>query len=232
MTLSGKTIKVVFLFVISYMEYTSFIAALEDRLKKPLPGVAVQLQMASEARFLPSEDLPDPADARDSSVLIMLYPDHEVIKTVFILRTSYEGVHSGQVSFPGGQHEAGDATPYDTALREAQEETGVDVNHLKILGKLTDLYIPPSNFNVFPVVGCFFEKPFFTIDSNEVERLIEADVSELLKERVRKRTRMVIRGYNVGVPYFDIEGTVVWGATAMILNELLAVIREVYVREK
>jgi 8-oxo-dGTP pyrophosphatase MutT (NUDIX family) len=216
------------LFAMSYMEYISFIAALEARLKRPLPGVAMQLQMASEARFLPSDDLPDPADARDSSVLIMLYPEHEAIKTVFILRTSYEGVHSGQVGFPGGQYEAGDATPYETALREAREETGVDVSHLKILGKLTDLYIPPSNFNVFPVVGCFFEKPFFTIDSHEVVRLIETDISELLDERVKKRTRMVIRGHNVGVPYFDIDGMVVWGATAMILNELLAVIRDVY----
>jgi 8-oxo-dGTP pyrophosphatase MutT (NUDIX family) len=207
--------------------FTRFIEALEERLKMPLPGATAQLKMASESRLLHPEGLPDPVKAKQSSVLVVIYLDEMTVRTVFILRTSYDGVHSGQVSFPGGQREDGDATLYDTAFREAHEEIGIDVSHLKILGKLTDLYIPPSNFNVFPVVACLFEEPSFVIDKNEVVRIIEANLADLLDYRIRKRTEMVIRGYKVGVPYFDIEGLVVWGATAMILNELLEVVREV-----
>jgi len=161
------------------MDFPGFIIALEHRLQRPLPGRAAQLRMTSLARLhrLLNGSVPD--DARLSSVLILLYPDHEAIAFPLMLRPEYRGVHSGQISLPGGKSEETDESIVYTALREAREEIGIDAGQVQVIGRLTEMYIPPSNFLVTPVVGFLPVRPVFRPDPGEVVRILEATLGEL-----------------------------------------------------
>ena len=118
-----------------------------------------------------------------------------------------------------------DENVIQTALREAEEEVGIDRHQVRLLGKLTDLYIPTSNFLVSPVVGFLEGTPEFIPDENEVSRIVKTDLDFLLSPEIRKRTVLEL-GENIRLdtPYFEIDGEVVWGATAMILSELIQVL--------
>ncbi len=163
-----------------------------------------------------------PADAHINGVLILLYLHNDRLWLPLILRPEYPGVHSGQISLPGGRIEECDSGLKDTALREAQEEIGVDPQYVRILGKLTPLYIGASNNLVHPFVGCVSSRPTFVTDEREVALLIETPISDLLcKDKLRHDTRQ-INGRTVYVPYYHVCDQMVWGATAMILSEFLA----------
>jgi 8-oxo-dGTP pyrophosphatase MutT (NUDIX family) len=164
-------------------------------------------------------------DAQPSGVLILFYPVGNKIYTVFILRPTYEGVHSGQVSLPGGKQEPGDLDITETALREASEEIGVDSKEVQIIGKLTDLYIPPSNFLVTPVVGYSLSRPTFRIDPFEVEKIIEAELSLLLYNPTIEQLKITVRdGMEIEAPAYIMDGNIIWGATAMIISELREIV--------
>jgi 8-oxo-dGTP pyrophosphatase MutT (NUDIX family) len=205
--------------------FEEFISNLEKGLQCPLPGIKAQLMMASSSRLRWIQQWMDTSGAKESSVLILLYPDGDKVKTVLILRQDNSGVHSGQVSFPGGRREETDKTLFDTALREAYEEIGLKRTEVKILGHLTNLYIPPSNFNVFPVVGYISEKPSFRIDKSEVNHIIEVAIADLLDDRYRKVKDIKAGIFTIHAPCFEIDGVTIWGATAMIISELLEVIK-------
>jgi 8-oxo-dGTP pyrophosphatase MutT (NUDIX family) len=140
-------------------------------------------------------------------------------------RPDYNGVHSGQISFPGGKKEPEDEDLIQTALREAFEETGVNPAKTEIIGRLTPLFIPVSNTIVYPVIGWTDEKPIFNQKSEEVLFLIDADLKRFLDASIVKTKPVEIRGEMLGVKYFDYEENTIWGATAMIINELLVIIR-------
>jgi 8-oxo-dGTP pyrophosphatase MutT (NUDIX family) len=193
-----------------------------DAFKKPLPGSAAQQKMSPSRRRPVNIDRP----LRNSSVLIMLYPCLESICTVFIKRVEYEGIHSGQISLPGGMVEEKDPSFSDTALRETMEETGVPIGDLQIVGALTPLHIPVSNFKVYPFIATCRKRPDFRPDPGEVQYIIETGIDELLAPDNRKTKVMNIDGNEVEIPYYDIRGNHVWGATAMILSEFLEVYRE------
>jgi 8-oxo-dGTP pyrophosphatase MutT (NUDIX family) len=196
---------------------------LASELKKPLPGVDAQLRMSPEMRRPVSVEYP----LKDAGVLILLYPHISRIYTVFIKRTEYEGVHSGQVSLPGGMFEEEDGSLMNTALREANEETGIDISSVTIIGKLTPLHIPVSNVNVHAFVGVTDSRPDFIHDPAEVQYLIEESLDELLNEVNKKTRAMTLFGNEVIVPYFDIKGNHIWGATAMIISEFSEVLKRV-----
>lgn len=164
---------------------------------------------------------------RLSAVMALFYPKDEQLHVVLMKRPEYDGAHSGQVSFPGGKMEEFDADLEATALREAEEETGLDRNKIKVLGKLTDLYIPPSGFLVSPYVGALDETPVFSPDEREVAALIEMPVSMLLDDTIVQQKKIHIKSHNVYIdtPYFDVFGHVVWGATCMMLSELKEVLK-------
>jgi 8-oxo-dGTP pyrophosphatase MutT (NUDIX family) len=164
-------------------------------------------------------------DARIAAVLILLYPYNNSIYTVFMQRHDYNGVHGGQISFPGGKKEDSDFDNIQTALREAHEETGVDPSTISVIGTLTPLFIPVSNMIVTPVVGWTDKKPVFKHQEEEVVFLFEADLKRLLDTSIVKTKPMEIRGEIIGVKYFDYDGHVIWGATAMIFYELLIILR-------
>jgi 8-oxo-dGTP pyrophosphatase MutT (NUDIX family) len=161
-------------------------------------------------------------EAKVNGVLILFYPFQNEIYLPLILRPIYRGVHSGQVSLPGGRKEPGDSDVVDTALREAEEEIGVNSACVRILGQISPVYIGASNNIVYPSVGWIDSRPDFTTDRREVALLIEAPLSALLNpSNIRSESRQ-LNGRSVDVPYYRVCGQSVWGATAMILGELLA----------
>jgi len=197
---------------------------LRSELKKSLPGIEVQLQMAPPDRSLKNFPRVPQADASIAAVLIILYQHNDSVNTVFIQRPDYEGVHSGQISFPGGRKELEDTDIIKTALREAYEEVGVDLSEISVVGTLTPLFIPVSKTIVTPVAGWTNNKPAFKIQEEEVVYLIEGDLKKFLNPSIIKIKRFDILGEMRNIKYFDYEGHIIWGATAMILNELLAII--------
>jgi len=159
---------------------------------------------------------------KKSAVLILLYPKNNKTQLVLMVRAKDNSVHSEQVSFPGGKVEKLDVSIADTALREANEELGIIPSSVEIIGKLTKLYIPPSNFDVFPVVGITNTTPIFTAN-NEVKKIIETDINTLLKPTT---VGNAVINNKFTSPCYYIDGEVVWGATAMILAELIEVIKK------
>lgn len=203
-----------------------FVTTLKTELQKVLPGTYVQWQMASSDRMLKKFPKVPGKDARVAAVLILLFPVNGSIYTVFMQRPDYDGVHGGQISFPGGKQEPSDENIIKTAMREANEETGVDTSRISVIGKLTPLFIPVSNMIVTPVVGWTKEKPVFKHHAEEVVFLFDASIKKFLDPAIIKIKPMQIRGEMIEVKYFDYEGKIIWGATAMILKELLTILNK------
>jgi 8-oxo-dGTP pyrophosphatase MutT (NUDIX family) len=201
-----------------------FAELLKQELQKELPGTEIQWQMASSDRMIKNFPRIPGKDARVAAVLILLYPYMGSIHTVFMQRHDYDGVHGGQISFPGGKKEPIDIDVIHTAIREAAEETGVDAAEIGVIGTLTPLYIPVSNMIVTPVVGWTKKKPTFNHQKEEVVFLFDAELKRLLDPSILKTKPFKIRGEMISVKYFDYEGNMIWGATAMILHELLTII--------
>lgn len=204
-------------------DFATFIDKLKIRLQQPLPGLTAHSVMASETRL--KLKMPSPNErTRESAVLILFYPSDNQVFIPLILRPQYDGVHGGQMAFPGGRAEKEDEHLERTALREAQEEIGVRVSDITILGKLTKLFIPPSNFYVQPVVGFMTRKPDFYPDPREVDKVIEITLENLKNPEIIGRKTLFVRGIEVDTPFYEILNTTVWGATAMMVSELLMII--------
>jgi 8-oxo-dGTP pyrophosphatase MutT (NUDIX family) len=205
---------------------TNFIARLREALSRPLPGLDAQLRMAPAPR-LGWDPLKFPDGARDGAALLLVYPHDETLHVALTVRGSGLRNHTGQVSLPGGRVDDGE-TLEAAALREATEEIGVDPSTIELLGRLTPLHIPVSGFLLHPVVGYTSMRPAFQRAEWEVARIIEAPVSVLSDPAVVKReirTRVVNgQSVDVDVPFFDIDGEKVWGATAMVLAEFCAIL--------
>jgi 8-oxo-dGTP pyrophosphatase MutT (NUDIX family) len=198
---------------------------LRKEILKGLPGTDVQWQMASSDRMIINFPRVPGKDARAASVLILLYPRNGSIYTIFMQRPRYDGVHSGQISFPGGKQEPYDKDSIRTAVREANEETGVDPDKISVIGTLTPLFIPVSNTLVTPVVAWTDEKPAFILRKEEVVFLFDADISRFYDPSIIKTRPLQIGEETIDVKYFDYEGNMIWGATSMILHELLVIIK-------
>jgi 8-oxo-dGTP pyrophosphatase MutT (NUDIX family) len=207
------------------MKFEKLILGLESALKAPLPGKNAQIEMSPVPIDLRRFEVNFPGDHRKSGVLILFYPDRGSIFFPLIKRPEYPGFHSGQVALPGGKMELSDANIIETALREAEEEIGLDRMKVNVLGSLSDLYIPVSNFLVSPVIGFLEKRPELVPEEKEVSRIIPAELPNLLKPEIRKKKILDLgRNINLDTPYFEIDGEVVWGATAMILSELIQVV--------
>jgi 8-oxo-dGTP pyrophosphatase MutT (NUDIX family) len=170
-------------------------------------------------------------ECREAGVLVLLLPRPDGTPAVVLtVRRETLPDHAGQISFPGGQRE-GTESLAETALREAEEEVALDPAAVELLGTLTPLYIPPSNFCVHPHVGALPHRPSLTPTDREVERILHAPLSRLLAPETRVVKPWTLHGEDVEVPCYEIEGHAVWGATAMMLAELLAVVRDVLERD-
>jgi len=208
-------------------KFNDFVNELKQQLTKPLPGFEAQLKMTSSERSIESELKAKHNGAKKGAVLILFYPYKNSVYTVFIQRQEYEGVHSGQISFPGGRFEDFDKSLINTALRESQEEVGIDISKVKILGSISQLYIPPSNFLVLPVVGTTNVRPDFCPDNKEVKEILEIEFSSFLDEKnIAYKEIRVFNKLTITAPCYNVEGKIIWGATAMILSELCEILKQ------
>lgn len=208
------------------LDFNTFISRLKNRLENTtLPGQDAQLTMAPITRLEEIKRKQTDNSPKQSAVLVLFYPNQNNTKLVFIKRPIDDTVHSGQIAFPGGRVEPDDQDLIHTALREANEEVNVYPSEVKILGSLTKLHIPPSNFDVHPIVGYSKIRPNFR-GNEEVAKIIEVSVDELIDPKSQTTKTIHHRlGKLVDVPCFFIEDEVIWGATAMMLGELLAMIK-------
>ncbi len=207
------------------MIFAEFIEGLSTKLKEELPGQEAQRRMAPFETNQDRFNLEAKNEAQSGAVLILFYPDNHEIYFPLIQRPTYDGVHSDQVALPGGKREITDIDLIQTALREAREEIGIKEESIKIIGFLTELYIPVSNFRVLPVIGYSLDKPSFIPDNHEVKEIILANV-EILTNDIERKVADIRVGekYDLKAPYFSVEDRLIWGATAMMLSELQAVL--------
>jgi 8-oxo-dGTP pyrophosphatase MutT (NUDIX family) len=204
-----------------------FAKRLKLRLGLPLPGSAAQILMAHEERKLFFNSNVVPQHARLSSVLILIYQEANRFYIPLIERQQDGHVHGGQVSLPGGKHDPNDENLSVTAIREAEEEIGISKNDIQLIGRLTEFYIPPSNFIVHPFVAIHSGVPGFFPEAREVARIVPIRLDQLLDNRCIKQCEITLRnGLTISAPAFCLEGLVIWGATAMILSELRVLLTE------
>jgi 8-oxo-dGTP pyrophosphatase MutT (NUDIX family) len=208
-------------------DFDTLMGRLAQRITQPLPGATAHIPL----RAMPMGDLKPVFEhklpPKPGSVLILLYPEENSIKFPLTLRADYLGAHSGQISLPGGKSEPGESD-VETALRECEEEIGVRRQAVKVIGKLSDFFVIPSNIMVTPVIGTIEKRPAFVADPVEVVKILEGDVYELVRDDAIRQKEILAAGhYRMMAPHFEIGGEVVWGATAMILNELRTILREI-----
>ncbi len=204
--------------------FDSFCNELQLQLAKPLPGYEAQKRMEPPSRQqllqIPRTEAP-----REGAVLIAFFPDQQGISTIMIQRSVYDGVHSGQIAFPGGRRDPSDQSLTETALREAVEEVGVQRDTIMVIGSLSTLYIPPSNFDVLPVIAILSERPALKIQPEEVTEAFFVPLRKLTNPENCQLKTIHVRNYSIAnVPAYCIDNRIIWGATAMIISELLAVL--------
>jgi len=197
--------------------------SLRVRLQGPKPGLTAQLKMVTNPR--PGDKTyMDVGDAcLKAGVLVLLYPWREKLHLVLTRRTSTVAHHQAQISFPGGRMDKRESA-VKAAIREAHEELQIMPDSLRILGELTPLYVPPSNYCIYPVVAAVVERPDFRPSAVEVAEIIEVPVEHLLDPTNVRQETWPLRGMDVRVPFYLFEGHKIWGATAMILAELVYLI--------
>lgn len=202
------------------------IRALEQQLSKPLPGKDAQEKMRPYLPIAPFLDLPQIMKPKESAVMALLYPKQDIPHLLLIERNIYRGPHSGQISLPGGKLDKNESY-FEAAIRETKEEVDVDQHAYNIIGQLSKLYVPASNFNIQPFVGIAHQAPIIHPNEREVAMILETPLSYLFeKERRKEKIMKSSMGIDLMAPYFDIYDRSLWGATAMILSELIEIIQE------
>lgn len=187
-----------------------------------LPDFDAQAAQARMAPIPRPERPPEtPGTARQAGVLVLLYPNGGDGKLHFVLmrRNEYPGVHSGQIGLPGGKHEDGESLQ-ETALREAEEEVGAPRQQIQVIGKLTRLYVPPSDYDIHPTVGYCDHHPVWQADPHEVAEIIEVPLDLLLDDSIKGSEQVTRYERPFTIHYYHVGPHKVWGATAIMLSEL------------
>tara|TARA_B100000989_G_scaffold283688_1_gene249790 strand:- start:558 stop:1196 length:639 start_codon:yes stop_codon:yes gene_type:complete len=207
-----------------FLKFKKIISKINDF---KLPGKSSFLELAPSDRVKQILDGYIPNNSVKAAVTLLFYGDHKnKTRLVLILRNTYEGVHSNQVAFPGGKKEICDQNLKETAIRETIEEIGLLKKNIVIQKELTEIYIPPSNCTVKPYL-CFYEKlPKFKPSSHEVAFIYNPLLEDLLDLSITKSEILIGEEFKT-VPSFKIENKIVWGATAMIINEFVTLFKEV-----
>lgn len=206
------------------MNFKCLLDELSYLLEQPLPGDDSHIKMSPYKRANASLILKSNKKPNMASVLLLLYLDcNDNIMFPLIKRTNYRGTHGGQISLPGGKLENNESLK-NTAIRETEEEIGVNKNSIKLLGKLTQVYTPPSNFLITPFVGFVNKKPKYFINKREVDFVFDVNIKDLIDDSSVKTKKIPITKYEkenmyIKAPYYDLENQIVWGATALILSE-------------
>ncbi len=199
---------------------------IRHRLSSPLPGELAHttLRAVPVGSLIPKFEHKLPP--RLGGVLILLYQDEGIIRFPLIKRPEYLGAHSGQISFPGGKAEPGEDA-VQAALREGEEEIGIKREKLNVLGTLSNFLVIPSNFIITPVIATLNSQPDFIPDAYEVAKILSGSVEELVHDDAIKQQEILAAGqFRMMAPHFAIDGEIVWGATAMVLNEFRMILRD------
>jgi len=213
------------------MELEYFISIFSKIEKLPLPGKYAHRSMTSPRRAvqLATENLTTKTPKK-AAVLALCYPDEfNRIHLLLIKRKSIKGdVHSAQIGFPGGSVASDDHSLLHTALREAEEEVGILRDDIDQIMKLSELYIPPSNFLVQPFFGIAKQPPNFKIQEGEVDYILEVPLMYFLDD-VNISTHTISNSYltNIDFPAFIYNQEVIWGATAMMIGEIRTLIKQI-----
>ena len=207
------------------IESATLSKTLENRLKRMLPGLQAQLKMTPHPRpgHQPYQEVGDLSIK--AGVLLLLYPREDKLHLVLTKRTEKLSHHQAQISLPRGRQDPGESLT-QTALREAREELGFQPDAVRIIGTLTPLYIPPSNYCIYPFVSSVDARPHFSPSPMEVAEIIEVPLGHLLDVKNRMEEIWTIRGIKVSVPFYSFQEHKIWGATAMVLSEFLEVLRD------
>ncbi|HEY9489042.1 MAG TPA: CoA pyrophosphatase [Chryseosolibacter sp.] len=208
------------------MDFGELCSKLKERLGHPLPGRQAHdvflAKPVGDVRPLVDRKLPP----KPGGVIILLYEDQGIVKFPLIKRPDYPGAHGGQISLPGGKAEKGEDA-IQTALRECEEEIGVDRYAIRVLGKLSDFYVMASNYLVTPIVSFIEHKPVFRPDPYEVSRIVEARLEDVEGVDTVKEKEILAAGkYRMIAPHFEVDSEIVWGATAMMLNEFRVILNQ------
>lgn len=205
----------------------SIIQKLQQNIQTNLPGEAAHLPMSPLGRGRSSILMKNVDTYKLSSVAVIIYPNQYDFQIILTQRATYQGVHSGQISFPGGREEPFDKLPINTAIRETKEEINLDLLPSEFLGNLTNVFIPVSNFLVRPFVFFLPEQPLFQ-NNYEVTESFSIPFSTLLDEKVvQLKTVTVAQNYQMKVPCFFVNDKIIWGATAIILNEFKMILQNI-----
>ena len=197
-----------------------FIERLSNRLDECLHGRTAQKKMMIKSkRIIPKED----QRGIPAAVLILLYPTDNEWYFFLTKRTKTVEHHKGQISLPGGMVEEGESYK-NAALRETFEEIGVSSSKINIIGTLTPFYVPVSKFEIFPFIGWTVKKPETVMHDVEVERIFSPSIKNLMLEETKKEKKDIISDRSIAIPYYDLDGEVVWGATSIILSEFKAIL--------
>jgi len=200
------------------------LSSLERRLRGEKPGLEAQLKMVPDHRRHDKTYREAGDTCLRAAVLVLIYPGEGGPHLVLTQRTTQVVHHQAQISFPGGQMDEHESA-VETALREAEEELGIKPEEVQVLGELTPLYIPPSNYCIYPVVAVANRRPDFRPSPHEVAEVIEAPLAHLLDTNNVRREKWHLRGEDVTVPFYFLKGHKIWGATAMVLAELLHLLK-------
>ncbi len=202
------------------MNFEQIKNTLKSAINNPLPGSEAQHQLAPVGRTSTIPNKSEIPDVRKAGVMALFVQSNSKPHLVFIERTTSKSVHSGQIAFPGGQVEKHDISFKHTALRETEEEIGLNQSAIEVFGGFTPIYIPPSNFLVHPFVGVYHQVPEFIPQVTEVASIITIDFNHFLLDSSIRHQTINVRGFNMEVPTFYVDGYTIWGATAMMLSEL------------
>ena len=207
------------------VEIQNIIDRLRIELNKPLPGKVAHHKMAPPDRLL--EPPPELVKINKAGVLLLLFPEGDMLKTIFIRRPSSMKNHASQIAFPGGQFEPTDRNLMATALREAVEEIGINSDHVEIIGKLSPLYVGVSNFSIHAFIGWSQAFPSFKIDDIEVDDIHILSINDIANPGSLQYQKVVTTFGITEFPGYMVDNVFIWGATAMILAEFIEVYKAI-----
>jgi len=205
--------------------YSSILTYLKETLLGELPGMEAHHKMLPPGRRLKTFDH-ELSLVKPSSVLLLLFPEGDQIYICLTKRPPTMTFHPGQISFPGGKVEKEDSSAEMTALREAREEVGIDTSSIEILGKLSDLYVEVSKFSIQPFLAWADKKPEFLVNAGEVEELILFPLSDFIANEIISEIELDTVTGPLRIRYYPFNGEIIWGATAMILSELIEILKK------
>ena len=206
--------------------YSSFLTYLTDALRQDLLGLKAHQKMLPPGRRLKTYES-EASMVKPSGVLLLLFPEGGQIYLCLIKRPSTMTHHPGQISFPGGKVEKEDTSAEMTALREAQEEVGIDPSYVRIIGKLSELYVEVSKFLIHPFIAWSDKKPDFIVNKDEVDELILLPINDLVANETIMETDMDTVTGRLRIKYYPFKSQIIWGATAMILSELIEILKKI-----